>query len=234
MSGIILQNKPLVEAIFELRWELRDSVPPVPGIKVDPHYKILVGGLFDRLRARYPFHEELPSASIPNEIAGYIVQDRFRRGENQWPLIQSGPGILTLNSTSDYTWSNFLDQIKQIIDKFIEVYPDPKTLRLQNLVLRYINAMEFNFETDDIFIFLKEKMKLDINLHQDLFENTGVENKPVTFDLSFTFPAKRPQGIAHLRFAHGMRNDSDALVWEIIFHQKVKMSLNPKKISLPG
>jgi len=33
-----LKNKPLIEAIFEFRWELQEQTP---GMKVDPHYKIL-------------------------------------------------------------------------------------------------------------------------------------------------------------------------------------------------
>ncbi len=225
MSGIILKNKPLVEAIFELRWELQQSEG---GLKIDPHYEIFLGRLFDRLRSLYPFHERLPSASIPGEIAGYIVQHRFRREKNKWPLIQSGPGLLTLNNTSDYTWTGFLDQIKQLLDAFIDVYPDLKSLRLQNLVLRYINAIEFNFETDDIFVFLKEKMKMDIHLHQDLFESTEVENKSINLDLRFTFPARRPQGVVHLRFTRGMQNDTDALIWEIIFHSE-DINTSPSK-----
>ena len=35
-----LKNKPLIEAIFESRWEL---VEPSPEMKVDPHYKIMIG-----------------------------------------------------------------------------------------------------------------------------------------------------------------------------------------------
>jgi hypothetical protein len=36
----ILKNKPLVEAIFEIRWELQELAP---GVKRDPHYKVLIG-----------------------------------------------------------------------------------------------------------------------------------------------------------------------------------------------
>ena len=40
-----LKNKPLVEAILEIRWKLQ-GLPPGP--QVDPHYKLLLGRLFDR------------------------------------------------------------------------------------------------------------------------------------------------------------------------------------------
>lgn len=81
----ILKNKPLVEAIFELRWDLQE---PVPGIKIDPHYKLLIGRLYDKLNDEYPYHEQLPIAAMPDEILGHVVQHRFRRNKDEWPLIQ--------------------------------------------------------------------------------------------------------------------------------------------------
>ena len=61
-----LKNKPLIEAIFEFRWELRE---PSPEMKVDPHYKILIGRMHDKISDEYPFHEQLPTATMSDEIA---------------------------------------------------------------------------------------------------------------------------------------------------------------------
>ena len=105
----VLKNKPLVEAIFELRWELEEQVS---GAKTDPHYKILIGRMYDRVKDDYPYHEELPTATIPDEIAGYIIQHRFRKDKDMWPLIQVGPGIVTLNDTEGYVWDDFEERIK--------------------------------------------------------------------------------------------------------------------------
>ena len=60
-----LTNKPLVEAIFEIKWELQDSPS---GGKIDPNYKILVGMLYEKLNQDYPFIEPLETASMPDEI----------------------------------------------------------------------------------------------------------------------------------------------------------------------
>lgn len=87
MMRKILKNKPLVEAIFELRWNLQE---PSPGMRVDPHYKLLIGRLYDKLNDEYPFHEQLPTATMPDEIAGYVVRHRFRKDKDKWPLIQIG------------------------------------------------------------------------------------------------------------------------------------------------
>jgi uncharacterized protein (TIGR04255 family) len=71
------------------------------------NYKILLGLIYDRVTKEYPHHEELPAASVPDELAGHIVQHRFRKSENNWPLIQIGPGLVTLNDTNNYTWKGF-------------------------------------------------------------------------------------------------------------------------------
>lgn len=90
MSDRILKNKPLVEAILEVKWALN---APAPNVSLDPHYKLLMGRMFDRLSERYPTHEQLPTAMMPDEIAAYLPQHRFRTGPEQWPLIQLGPGV---------------------------------------------------------------------------------------------------------------------------------------------
>ncbi len=212
MTKKILKNKPLVEAIFELRWNLQESAP---GIKVDPHYKLLIGRLYDKLNDEYPFHEQLPAATMPDEIAGYIVQHRFRKGKDKWPLVQIGPGIITVNDTDGYIWEDFEKRIIQTFNILFEVYPESKSnLTVNRLLLRYIDAIAFDFEKDDIFTFLKEQVKMEIKLYQKLFEDTRVEKSPLGLDLRFSFASAEPKGAIHLRFVRGKRKESDALIWE--------------------
>jgi len=208
----VLKNKPLAEAIFELRWNLQE---PEPRIKIDPHYKILIGGMYDKLKDEYPFHEQLPTASIPDEVAGYVVQHRFRKSEGQWPLIQMGPGIITVNDTEGYIWEDFEKRIVQAVKVLFEVYPDSKKdLKIKDLVLRYIDAIDFDFKTDNIFKFLKKNMKTNISLYPKLFENTGVKNLPLGFDWKTAFRSSKPKGLVNLRFGSGKRKERDALLWE--------------------
>ena len=99
MSSRELKYKPLVEAIFDLRWELQQKTA---GFAADPNYRLLLGRMFDRLEADYPAHEPLPTANLPDEMVGYTVQHRFRAQPGGWPLIQLGPGILSVNETDSY------------------------------------------------------------------------------------------------------------------------------------
>lgn len=212
MEKKILKNKPLVEAIFELRWELQE---PASGMKIDPHYKILIGRIYDRVKDEYPFHEPLPTATIPDEIAGYVVQHRFRKDKDKWPLIQIGPGIITLNDTEGYIWEDFEKRLYHLLEILFDAYPNAETdLKISWALLRYIDAVDFNYEEENIFSFLSSNLKIYIDIYKKLFEDTGVKDLPLGFDLRFSFPATKPEGAIHLRFVRGKRKNKDALIWE--------------------
>lgn len=207
-----LNNKPLVEAIFELRWKLKEVGN---GILIDPDYKLLIGTIYDKVKNKYKHHKQLPSATMPDEIAAYVVQHQFRYSEDGWPLIQVGPGVITLNDTEKYTWSNFQKRIDELINVLFESYPNSdEKLEINSLVLRYINAEEFDFEKNDIWGFIKDKLKIYVNIYPQLFENTEVSDKPLSFDLQFTFPTNKPNGATYLRFRQGSIKNKSALIWE--------------------
>lgn len=212
MRRKILKNKPLLEAIFELRWKLKGATPLT---KIDPHYKLIIGRLYDKLKDEYPFHEQLSAATMPDEIAGYLVQHRFRKDKGKWPLVQIGPGVITVNDTKGYVWRDFKERIVQTVNTLFEVYPESKTsLEVNRLLLRYIDGTTFNFQKNNLFEFLEKQMKTKINLYQYLFEDTGVGKLPLALDLKFSFASKEPKGAINLRFVRGKIKEFDALIWE--------------------
>lgn len=210
-----LKKPPLVEVIVEVRWELEKG--PHPETKVDPHYKLLPGKLSDKFSGEYPYHEELPQASIPDEISPYIVKHRFRCQKDQWPLVQLGPGILTVNHTKKYTTFNeFRPLAVSAVDTLFEVYPDPDNLRISSLLLRYIDAKEFDYGKDDVASFLRDKMGIPVEFPEKLFKTTGVDSVPRSFAWSSSFSCNKPKGLATLKFATGTSNGKPALIWEQI------------------
>jgi len=210
-----LTNPPLVETIFELRWELQSEQQP--GIRIDPHYKILIGEMFGKVKNDYSFHEQLPAATIPDEIVGHVVQHRFREAESKWPLIQLGPGIITLNDTEGYEWVDFQRRLSKMLDALWKAYPNLENFRVNTLLLRYIDAIDFDYENGNVFHFMKKYMRTDIKLQEELFKVTGVDELPFGFDLRFSFCSVEPKGILRLRFARGKKGDLDALIWETGF-----------------
>ena len=212
MEGITLTNPPLVESIFELRWVPHGEAA---GLMRDPHYGLLAGRLYDCLGETYPIHEPLVAASMPVILEG-TVQHRFRVGSDKWPLVQLGPGIFTVNDTVSYTWPDFKQRVTTGVAALFESYTGDQGLMAQSLVLRYLNGLVFDFESADIFAFLRDKLKTGIALPTSLFENTTVQGAPTNLDLRFTFPCARPRSRLAIRFARGRKDDSDALIWETV------------------
>ena len=209
-----LSKAPLVEAILEVHWKL---IEQAPGVATDPKYKVLVGRLYDRLEEVYPFHEPLPTASMPDEMLGYVVQHRFRSAENRWPLVQVGPGVVTLNETENYAWDDFEVRSKQLIGCLFAAYPDaPHSLNITSLQLRYIDAIPFEFDRDNIFAFMADKLKINLAFPPAMFQNAPIQSLPVNFSTLFSFPTHDPKGAIRLRFARGRRNEQDALIWETV------------------
>jgi uncharacterized protein (TIGR04255 family) len=208
-----LKNKPLVEAILEIRWKL-SGAPTGP--QRDPHYKLLLGRLFDRLSNQYPEHEQLPSADVPDELVGHTVQHRFRVSSNGWPLVQLGPGIFTINSTDDYKWPDFRHRAIEALKKLYAAYPKADDLQVTNLILRYIDAVEFDYTGKNALMFLNDKLKISISFPNNLFDSSGVDDKPDSLIFRSSFKCQKPKARISACFTTGAKSNAPAIVWETI------------------
>ena len=211
-----LKNKPLVEVIFELHWELYERTEAKN--QIDPHYSLLTGAIYNKAKFEYEHHERLPASEIPDRLAPYVIQHRFRKAADQWPLIQMGPGIITLNETTGYTWEDFSQRISDLLDMLFDTYPEPEKLKFNRAMLRYIDAMAFDYR-DDILVFLSEKMKTHVRFQQDLFKGEGVQPTPFDLNLNFAFYTENPKGAMDIRIRRGKGSSGEeALVWDTIVH----------------
>ena len=218
MASKRLTHKPLVEAVFELRWDLQDVGQ---GVRIDPHNKILPGVLFEKLKGDYPAYEILPAANMPDELSRYIVQHRFRRDQKQWPLIQIGQGIFTFNETDNYEWGDFNSRVIKAISILFENYPEPSKFNINGLILRYIDAVDIDFKKENILDFLRKELKLNFEINESIFNGTGVVNVPSSIDMRVAFPVTKPAGEIKLRFAKGKKltgEKGDALIWEMVLN----------------
>lgn len=203
-----LANKPLVEAIFELRWGLDGP----PGMAVDPYYQMLIGQLYSAVKEGYPFWERLPTAEVPEGMAPYTPHHRFRVASDQWPLVQIGPGILTVNDTEGYDWNTFLPRCASVIDTLFAIYPDAKDrLRIFEISLRYIDAD--NLLGSSAIDFLKG-LKVSVGVPEALFAAGRIGSESLGMGLSLAYPALQPKGVFQVSFNQGRKNDQDAMIWE--------------------
>lgn len=206
-----LKFKPLVEAILEVRWALQSLGV---GREHDPHYRLLLGRFSDRVKDDYPAYEQLPLASVPDELIGHTVQHRFRVEQKRWPLLQLGPGVMTVNSTSDYTWADFQPRVLTAVERLYKSHPKTDEFKVSQLILRYIDAVEFDYRGADAYAFLREKLKLDLRLPENLFDDTGVKSRPATFSWQTAFSSNSPPGIINVKFATGQKEGQPAIIWE--------------------
>lgn len=203
-----LKNKPLVEALLEVRWALEGP----PGIAVDPAYQLLIGQLYGKLRGKFPHHVTLPSAELPPQFVPFTPQHQFRVAPDQWPLVQLGPGLLTINDTEGYIWDDFYDYCAFVVSSFFEAYPDhEKKLRIAEVTLRYIDADLLH--TDSVLDFLN-KLKISIEIQRSLFQGSPIGSTPLGVGLSLTYPIESPKSVLQLTINKGQKKGSDALVWE--------------------
>lgn len=216
-----LSKKPLVEAILELKWRVDPNIG-------DPSYSIFLGRLYDLLRKKYPYHQPLPASVIPEQMAGNIAQHRFRVAENKWPLVQVGPGLVTVNDTDSYTWEDFVIRANEVVKSTFKAYPNSDELKLTSLVLRYIDSDNFDYLNNNVFVYLKDKLKVNLVIPQQLFDSANVKELPKGFSFRVSYPAQKPKGTVILKFATGVRRKKESIVWETAVQ-----SMNEELPSLP-
>jgi len=151
-----LPNAPLIEVIFEIRWEMK-------GQQEFDKFELLIGSMHDALNDTFPIMRNLKhDHHLPLSFFNNAPTHRFE-SSNGYPLYQLGPGILSVNTVdAHYEWSEFKRLIEMICKCFIE-----KMNFNQNVVLstslKYldfykINPMEYNL--NDYF---SRYLKLQIN-----------------------------------------------------------------------
>lgn len=217
-------KKPLVEAVLEIQFSTNQAEIPklqqtgqlFPFV-VDSNFKIFFARFYDRVVSNnlYPEYYQLPHSEIPEELAMHIVQHRFTSTDNRWPMVQLGPGILTLNETSDYNWNDFSQRAKELFSILCEVHPKKEEIKISNITLRYINAIPVNNE-EDIYTFLKDNMKINIEFNEDILNSANVQQSSDMIRLTNTFNSSDPESLFINNIDLGEHNGVKSIIWEII------------------
>ena len=187
MRPKILKNKPLIEAILEIKWK-----PSALSNGIDKDLRLFVGRFQDYISKDYPAFEVLPGAVAPEQMTPHIALYRFRKNDNGWPVVQLGSGLLTLNDTANYTWEEFRQKAINITDLTFNTYPGK--MDLLSLELRYINAVNADFDKQDIVSYLDEKFRLGVSIPASIFESQNIQPKAEFFNLQTAFPTQKPKG----------------------------------------
>jgi uncharacterized protein (TIGR04255 family) len=138
-----LPNAPLVEVVFEMRWELQTGPDGEQILHSDPGLVSLVENFSKRAKKlKFSFARDM---SHPLQTFPYgVVRRFFRNAESPFPILQVGQGILASNESSQYEWKSFKAQSLLALRTLFQSYPkmDFFTLRPNQLELRYIDVFD--------------------------------------------------------------------------------------------
>lgn len=208
-----LPNAPLVEVIFEIRW---DSKSPEELDK----YAYLVGDLWASVKDRFKHREQLIQAVLPVESYIGLPAHRFWAKKNTYPLLQVGPGVLTINTLGDeYDWALFSKEVQYGADNFL------KNFQLVNnevkLLLQYIDFIPFDFEQRNVIDFVRSN--LNTHIHQNFYPAT---NHPE--GLGYYFGYNYEDGKVAIDVKTGKRADetSGLIIRTLVSNDAVPLDLN--------
>ena len=208
------KNNSLIEAQVEIRWGQADQSGS--GIKTDPYYKMTLGRFYERVMETYPVHEILPASKFPETMVYHTAQHLFRVGNGKWPAIQIGPGILSVHTREEYLWEDLATKAQDALSQLLDAYPKMVEMRIEMIRLHYIDAVNLDFNRENVLQFLHEKFKTNIELPPSLFLDGHVSSRPKSFSWEATFEEDQPEGSITIRFSTGERDARPALLWETI------------------
>lgn len=195
-----LPNAPLLEVIFEIKWDITSNTDIVD-------FQYLHGDLYSYLKPKYPYRENLLHPDIPLEIVKGNPVFRFREKLGSYPLIQIGPGLISLNTIDEkYYWKEFRDESNQILNTLKEIYPKYSELNLSPALI-YIDFFDFNKDNKTSLDFINSNFKLSLN---NTFMNNFVSKMN---DVNLTFNYEVDKMIISLNLRDGkINNKKDGLV----------------------
>lgn len=189
----VLLHPPLIEVIFELRWEIQADQENQR--MKDPFYPMMYGSIYERLKKDLPLIEDLPSTQAHPETTPFIPRHRMRREKEGYPLVQIGPGILTINESKSYSWSNFSSLVLRLIEAVEDLFPkEAMPLNFIKSELRYVNGIKFDLARENPLSFLNDKLHIKLEMPETLFEKNPLKERPNAVGLNLAYALEKPLG----------------------------------------
>lgn len=211
-TEIHLERKPLAEAWLELQWRTENKQLTTASMNlsdedVDTFYPLALGAFYQHVRNNYPVQEALLTSQFPDNILPHTVRHRFRVAPNQWPVIQIGPGIATVNLIEPYTWQLFRRQAMFLRDALLSAYQGVD-LRPSAIILRYRNVFPFDHRSQNTLEFLGGKLNLRIVGSPHIPGEIGEKSGPTEVGLNLGYMLSKPLAVGNIRIMTAFQTDS--------------------------
>lgn len=183
-----LEGAPLQEVITEIRWSIETDDDRNA-------YQFLIGDLYAEVKRQFPFREVLIPNGFPIEMFGGRPALRFRVAKDGYPLIQIGPGLLTINTIGDeYDWDTHSKDIELVLTNFFTVSKfENKRL---NVTLAYIDFLTFDFEEHNVIEYLSNNLNTQVQ-----FNFIDSKEMPKLFNLTIGYAEE--VGTVNINVARG-------------------------------
>ncbi len=202
-----MKNAPLQEVVFEVKWDLDRG--PDDNIEYDEGYDLAIGVLKSILQEEFPIVKSKFPPDVPTAFKNYKTTHQYRIGEKQWPVLQLGPGIFTVNDTEDnYKWENhFYPLIIKGLNWLEKSYG--KKLHYNFAGLRYIDRISTkDYEFSNWLDFIND------NLNFEIRNPVNKRGELKQFSFVQVFELKDNSNL-QLAIKNGKNeNKEDVLVWE--------------------
>ena len=216
-----LVRAPLQEVIFEVRWQL---VPDTSGKQlIDPDYQFALGPFRNMISNEFPYHVAKIPVEFPHQMLPYKLIHQFWKGENEWPVIQIGPGIMSVNDTEkNYEWEEtYKPLITKVINALVKSYPK---INIIVASLRYIDVVRIeDYDFNGWENFIEENFNFNF---QNSFE-TGGTLSGIQINQSFDIA---DTGILNVNFSNGKNKKNEEI---FIFQSSVvkQKAINAEDLS---
>lgn len=203
-----LPNAPLQEVILEVKW----NIPFNSGLRafVDPGFDVALGRFQGAVEDKFPVVIRKFPQEIPYHILGRQTVYQFWTGEKVWPVLQLGPGILSVNDTEkNYEWkAKFLPLVKSAISDLCKAYQED--LKFESFSLRYIDTVRVgDYPFADWPSFVGDHLNIKF---ENLF-NTRGKLKRISLEQMFELESG---GHLQVVVSSGMNTKKeDVLIWQI-------------------
>jgi uncharacterized protein (TIGR04255 family) len=201
-----LPKAPLQEVIFEAKWPL--SFEEETKKDVDPGLKLALGKLQKQLRETYPDFKAKVPVGVPEYFFNGQAIYQFWSEQGKWPVVQLGPGIITVNDTDkNYTWANFKPRIDEALENLFEAYESK--FSFESATLRYIDVIRIeDYKFSNWPKFIQENLEFSFESSFDQEHRL----KAFQFDQSFDLD---DLGDLNVRISSGTNKGRDVFIWQI-------------------
>lgn len=202
-----LYKAPLQEVIFELRWELQ--VDENTNNMMDKGFDLALGAFGRIVKDKFPDVIRKVPTDMPVQLLLHQPVFQFWSLSKSWPVIQLGPGIMTVNETDKkYDWDEgYFPLVKNAIDWLHEAY-DSK-INFIEASLKYIDNVKIdNYEFEHWNSFINQNLTFNF---QNEFIDSGTLRK---FSFSQVFEIENASNL-HLTISNGNdKKNQEFLIWQ--------------------